>query len=94
MDSLDLDPKTYLVTLHMNIRKDVPIPDDSSLMVTQSGLLGGNYVSITPGGSDKMLADGGAITNTQGSVDVMGAGRPLIGNGSGNNSGGAKPQGK
>ncbi len=77
VDALNLDPKTYLVTLHMNIRKDVPVPDDSSLMVTQSGLLGGNYVSITPGGSDKMLADGGAITNTQGSVGRDGPGRPL-----------------
>jgi phospholipid/cholesterol/gamma-HCH transport system substrate-binding protein len=56
VDELALDPKTYLVTLHMNIRKDIPIPDDSSLMVTSSGILGGSYLSITPGGSDKMLA--------------------------------------
>ncbi len=69
---LTLDPKNYLVTLHMNIRDDIKIPDDSSLMVTSSGLLGSSYVSLTPGGSDKMLASGGMIQNSQGSVDLMG----------------------
>jgi phospholipid/cholesterol/gamma-HCH transport system substrate-binding protein len=72
ISDMTLDPKTYLVILHMNIRDDVKIPDDSSLMVTSSGLLGSSYVSLTPGGSDKMLASGGMIQNSQGSVDLMG----------------------
>ena len=72
VSDMTLDPKTYLVTLHMNIRDDVKIPDDSSLIVTSSGLLGSSYVSLTPGGSDKMLASGGMILNSQGSVDLMG----------------------
>ncbi|MGZ5920888.1 MAG: outer membrane lipid asymmetry maintenance protein MlaD [Rhizomicrobium sp.] len=72
VSDLTLDPKNYLVTLHMNIRDDIKIPDDSSLMVTSSGLLGSSYVSLTPGGSDKMLASGGMIQNSQGSVDLMG----------------------
>ena len=71
VNELTLDPKTYLVTLHMSIRKDVQVPVDSSLMVTSSGLLGGSYLSISPGGDDKMIAPGGAITNVQGSVDLM-----------------------
>jgi phospholipid/cholesterol/gamma-HCH transport system substrate-binding protein len=69
---LTLDPRTYLVTVHMNIRNDVKIPVDSSLVVTSSGLLGSSYISITPGGDDKMLASGGMIGNSQGSVDLMG----------------------
>ena len=90
VDALILDPKTYLVTLHMSVRSDIPIPDDSSLMVTSSGLLGGSYLSITPGGSDKMLPPGGQITNVQGAVDLMG----LVGRfiGGGNNSGGSQPK--
>lgn len=72
VSDLTLDPKTYLVTVHMNIRNDVKIPDDSSLMVTSSGLLGSSYISITPGGDEKMLASGGVIENAQGSVDLMG----------------------
>jgi phospholipid/cholesterol/gamma-HCH transport system substrate-binding protein len=72
VSDLTLDPQNYLVTVHMDVRKDIKIPDDSSLVVTSSGLLGSSYISITPGGSDKMLAAGGMIENAQGSVDLMG----------------------
>ena len=72
VSDLTLDAKTYLVTVHMSIRNDVKIPVDSSLMVTSSGLLGSSYISITPGGDDKMLGSGGMIANSQGSVDLMG----------------------
>jgi phospholipid/cholesterol/gamma-HCH transport system substrate-binding protein len=70
--ALTLDPKDYLVIVHLIIHNDVKIPGDSSLMVTSSGLLGNSYLSISPGGDDKMLAAGGRIRNTQGSVDLMG----------------------
>ena len=93
VQALTLDPKTYLVTLHMNIRDDIQIPADSSLMVTSSGLLGGSYLSITPGGDEKMLPPGGAITNVQGSVDLMGLVGRFIGGGN-NNGGSGKPAGK
>ncbi|HUO89349.1 MAG TPA: outer membrane lipid asymmetry maintenance protein MlaD [Rhizomicrobium sp.] len=90
---LTLDPKTYLVTLHMTIRNDIPIPDDSSLIVTSSGLLGSSYLSITPGGSDAMIKPGGAITNVQGSVDLMGlVGRFIGGGGNAGQGGQQKPQ--
>lgn len=92
ISAMDLDPKTYLVTLHMNIRNDVQVPVDSSLMVTSSGLLGSSYLSITPGGEDKMLPPGGAITNVQGSVDLMGlVGRFIGGGGNNGQQGGQKP---
>ena len=92
--ALTLDPKTYLVTLHMNIRDDVPIPEDSSLLVTSSGLLGGSYLSISPGGSDKMLPPGGVITNVQGAVDLMGlVGRFIGGGNTGGQGGQPKPSG-
>jgi phospholipid/cholesterol/gamma-HCH transport system substrate-binding protein len=91
VNELTLDPRTYLVTLHMSIRKDVQVPVDSSLMVTSSGLLGGSYLSISPGGDDKMIAPGGAITNVQGSVDLMGLVGRFIGGG-GNGGAPPKPQ--
>ena len=81
VSSVDLDPKTFLAVVHLNIRSQVPIPDDSSIKVTSSGLLGNAYLSIQPGGSLKNLAPGGQITNTQGSVDIMGLiGRAIYGN--------------
>lgn len=69
---LVLDPKTYLVTVHMNVRSDIQIPSDSSVLVTSSGILGSSYLSITPGGEDKMMKAGDFFENAQGSVDVMG----------------------
>ncbi len=69
---LTLDPKTYLATVHMSIREDVKIPTDSSVLVTSAGLLGSQYLSITPGGDDKMMVPGAFFENAQGSIDVMG----------------------
>jgi phospholipid/cholesterol/gamma-HCH transport system substrate-binding protein len=87
--ALTLDPKTYQATVHLNIHSDVKLPDDSSIMVTSTGLLGGSYLSISPGGSDDMLPPGGVIRNTQGSVDLMSLiGRFASGGGGG---GGAAP---
>ncbi|MDE2182460.1 MAG: outer membrane lipid asymmetry maintenance protein MlaD [Alphaproteobacteria bacterium] len=81
----------YLVTVHMDIHSDVKVPDDSSLVVTSSGLLGSSYLSISPGGSDKMLPPGGVIRNTQGSIDMMGLLSRFVGSstssGTNNNTG-------
>jgi phospholipid/cholesterol/gamma-HCH transport system substrate-binding protein len=68
---LELDPRNYLVTVHMNVDSDVKVPADSSILVTSSGLLGSSYLSINPGGDDKMLAPGGFFENVQGSIDLM-----------------------
>ena len=71
VSGLTLDPKTYLVTVHMDIRKEVKLPVDSSILVTQAGFLGGQYLSITPGGDDQMMAAGSFFESAQGSIDVM-----------------------
>lgn len=82
---LTLDPKTYLVTVHMNIRDDIKLPVDSSVLVTQAGFLGGQYLSITPGGDDKMMVAGAMFQNAQGSIDVMNlVGRFATGNNTSN----------
>ena len=72
VSDLTLDPKTYLVTVHMNIQHDIKLPVDSSILVTQAGFLGGQYLSITPGGDDQMMTAGTYFENAQGSIDVMG----------------------
>src|SRR3569833_1212303 len=69
---LTLDPKSYLVSVHMRVRNDIKLPVDSSVLVTQAGFLGGHYLSITPGGDDKMMTAGSFFENAQGSIDVMG----------------------
>ena len=55
----------------LSIDGSVQLPDDSDAAIQSEGLLGGNYVAITPGGSDLMLAPGEEILYTQGSVNLM-----------------------
>jgi phospholipid/cholesterol/gamma-HCH transport system substrate-binding protein len=79
--SIDLDPRTYQAVVHLSVLNDIRIPDDSSVKVIASLLGGNSYLAIQPGGSDKMLASGDEIANTQGSVDLMGLiGRAIYGN--------------
>ncbi len=69
--SSELDPKTYLAVVRMSIRTDVRVPEDTSIAVSADGLLGDKFLALSPGGSEDMLPDGGEITTTQGSIDLM-----------------------
>lgn len=85
VSDLVLDPNNYLVTVHMNIRSDIKLPTDSSMMITSAGILGSSYLSISPGGDDTMIKPGGAIENTQAAnaTDLMSlAGRVMGGSSS------------
>ena len=93
VSDLTLDPRTYLVTVHMDIHNDIKLPVDSSILVTQSGFLGGQYLSVTPGGDDKVMTAGAFFENAQGSIDVMGlVGRVMGGDKTSNQAPGPKPQ--
>ncbi|NWH09028.1 MAG: outer membrane lipid asymmetry maintenance protein MlaD [Alphaproteobacteria bacterium] len=90
VSALSLDQKTYLADVELAVDKGVMLPEDSSVKITSEGLLGGSYLAIEPGGSDVMLANGGEITNTQGSIDLMSLiGRAVFG--AGESSGTAEP---
>ena len=69
--SLSLDPATYDAKVAFSIRRGVDIPSDSSARIASEGLLGGAYVSIEPGADDIMLENGGTLTYTQGSIDIL-----------------------
>ncbi|MGM0584424.1 MAG: outer membrane lipid asymmetry maintenance protein MlaD [Pseudomonadota bacterium] len=69
--SINLDNETYQAVARMTLDGAVKVPEDSDAAVATEGLMGGVYVSITPGGSDMMLADGEEILYTQGSVNLM-----------------------
>jgi len=67
-----LDPRTYLAVVTMNISSSVKVPEDTSIAVSSEGLLGDKFLALSPGGAEEMLKPGGEITTTQGSVDLMG----------------------
>ncbi len=63
---ITLDPKTFnaVVTLQMSGRFN-QIPDDSTASILTSGLLGEQYIGLSPGGSETFLKDGSSIQYTQ-----------------------------
>jgi phospholipid/cholesterol/gamma-HCH transport system substrate-binding protein len=71
VQSVRLDPQTYFARIEMRLRADVLLPLDSTAKVTSSGLLGGSYIEIEPGGDMDMLASGDEIEFTQGAVDIF-----------------------
>jgi phospholipid/cholesterol/gamma-HCH transport system substrate-binding protein len=71
VSALDLDPASFEAKATFSVRDDLKLPDDSDVKIASESLLGGNYVEITPGGSETMLAAGDEIVNTQGSVSLL-----------------------
>jgi phospholipid/cholesterol/gamma-HCH transport system substrate-binding protein len=65
-----LDPITYAAIVKLDIDSAIKIPDDSSASVSSDGLLGGNYIAVSPGGSDSMLAPGAAFPVTQSAINI------------------------
>lgn len=70
--SYKLDPDSFEAIVTLSIDKSLKLPDDSTAKISSEGLLGGNFVALEAGGSEKILAAGGRITNTQSSVDLLG----------------------
>jgi phospholipid/cholesterol/gamma-HCH transport system substrate-binding protein len=68
---LRLNPETYRADVEFSIDQSVLVPDDSGVAVASEGLLGGNFIEITPGGSAFNLESGGEIEDTQGSVSLL-----------------------
>ena len=65
---LDLNPATYYADATITVKNAIAIPDDSAILISSEGLLGGNFVEIQPGGSPVNLEPGAEIEDTQGAV--------------------------
>ncbi|MBE6446964.1 MAG: outer membrane lipid asymmetry maintenance protein MlaD [Alphaproteobacteria bacterium] len=70
VDSLEVDPQTFFAIVKFHVFQNVKVPLDSSASVSTDGLFGSKYLSLSPGGSDEMLSNGGEIEFTTGSVDL------------------------
>jgi len=65
-----VDMTDYRAVVHMTIRPDIRLPEDSVASVSSEGLLGGKYIRIDPGASKTMLVDNGEIANTKDIVSL------------------------
>jgi len=69
--SLKLNPRTFRADARFTVSDDMLLPDDSMILISSEGLLGGNYVEISPGGSPTNLEPGDEIEFTQGAVSLV-----------------------
>ena len=89
-----LDPATFRAEVTFSVRDGIEVPADSSAAIVSSGLLGGKYLSLVPGGDDLLLKDGGEITLTQSSVNFEDLiGRYIFSQGAGGSQSGGQGQG-
>ena len=68
---MDLDLETYRAATTVSIQDGIEIPDDSAIIVSSEGLLGGNFVEVMPGGSPFYFAPGDEFSDTQGAVSLI-----------------------
>ncbi len=65
VSAIHLDPSTYRAVVKLHINSNVSdIPSDSSASILTAGLLGDNYIAITPMYSNTYLKQGSQIQET------------------------------
>jgi phospholipid/cholesterol/gamma-HCH transport system substrate-binding protein len=65
-----LDPKTFEAIVSITVQDDIKLPKDTAASITSESLLGGKYVSLSPGGDETDLKPGQKIAITQSSVNL------------------------
>lgn len=70
VSSVTIDPRTFEAILGMTVRPDLKLPADTSVVISSGGLLGGQFVTLSPGGSARLLQEGGTLTLTQSATNL------------------------
>ena len=86
--SMTLNPETFYADVTVSLNNSIHLPDDSAIVISSEGLLGGNFVELVPGGSIDNLAPGDEIEDTQGAVSLISLLMKFVGSSA---SGDAKP---
>jgi phospholipid/cholesterol/gamma-HCH transport system substrate-binding protein len=96
---ISISLKDYRARVGMRINDGVHIDTDAIASIKTSGIIGDKYVSVSLGGGDHDLADGGVIRRTQSAfvledaigqlINGTGSSSPGGGNGSGGGAGGS-----
>jgi phospholipid/cholesterol/gamma-HCH transport system substrate-binding protein len=65
-----LDAENYEAVVDLSIPDDVEIQEDTIASVRSTGLIGGKYIKLTAGGSERILKPGELIVQTEASVNI------------------------
>lgn len=64
--------RDYKASVLLDIRKGIPLQEDTIASIRTRGLIGDKYVSLAPGASDRLIPPGGRIRETEPAVDLEG----------------------
>lgn len=65
-----INPKTFEAVVSMTVQNDIQLPKDTGASIVSESLLGGKYISLSPGGDETNLKPGQTITITQSSISL------------------------
>ena len=68
VSDIQFDTDRYQAVATFDIERDFAFPTDSSASILTSGLLGDQYIGLTPGGEENMLDNDDEIMYTQSAV--------------------------
>lgn len=68
VSDIQFDNQRFQAAVTLDLEQKFQFPTDSSASILTSGLLGEQYIGLTPGGEEKSLTDGAEITYTQSAV--------------------------
>lgn len=69
--AMDLNPETFRAETTISVDDGIALPDDTALVVSSEGLLGGNFLELLPGGSAFSYEPGAEILDTESSVSLI-----------------------
>lgn len=69
--NLILNPQSFRADAVFTVTDTVELPEDTAVIISSEGLLGGNFVELLPGGSPFNLEPGAEIEDTQSSVSLV-----------------------
>lgn len=68
VSQIGFDNQRFQAVVTLDLEQNYQFPSDSSASILTSGLLGEQYIGLTPGGDEKNLAQGSEIQFTQSAV--------------------------
>lgn len=70
VDRIALDPKEgYTAKVTLRIDTGIELQDDVIASVRTRGIIGDKYIQLKPGGSDRLLKNGGHIRDVESAID-------------------------
>jgi phospholipid/cholesterol/gamma-HCH transport system substrate-binding protein len=68
--AISFDPEDYEAVVDLSIPKEIKVQEDAIASVRSTGIIGGKFIKISPGGSDVILEPGETIVETESSVSL------------------------